>query len=230
MLNLKCHHSKLSPVICVTHSFHKNGLSGLGSYFSYVVLTGAKTNVKSLASVLSENRFDQDSRRGIVERFLTGGKKRQYFVIDLLRRATFWCSKENILRVRPRSEGVEAEEEEEEEEEEEPDAKDVATSDALALERAGRYLSLLPEWEISMALFELILPILPSAHTNLGDLSVRVETRARSKSTLSLVDYLFAVTTPGVVPRKMEMTFHRYVAKKVALPRLFLKNKAFRSS
>ena len=206
------HHLQLNPIYIIVHSVLNNNVHGLLGYVTEVVITAAKVNVNSLNSVLQYYRFDKEEKAEIVARFLRPVEPFSYYVLDVEKRTFTYVGPKGSTTT---SKGSGAE----------PAAAAESMTDASS--SANRFLALLPESGKALAIFDLIKAKLSDKALNSEDLTITLQNRRGKSVRISLIDYLYALTTPGAEPSREVRLLHTYISRKVLLPSCFVINEHF---
>ena len=199
------HHLLLNPIFIVAHAIYCNNIHGLLSYVTEVIITACRGNVSSLIATLNYFRFDKEERSCFLSRFLSSCLPYTHFVLDVEKRTLKHVSSDASVE----SSSVD------------PLA---ALSMSEASGAANRFLALLPESGKALAIFDLIKTKVSSKWIDSDDLTITLHNARGASVRISLIDYLFALTTPDAEPSRDVALLHRYISRKVLLPAAFILN------
>jgi energy-coupling factor transporter ATP-binding protein EcfA2 len=204
-------HLNLTPIYILVHSLLNNGVHGLLSYVTHVIITAVKANVSSLNVALQYFRFDKAERAEFLSRFLRVAEPFGHFVLDI--------EKRSLVYVGPNSTAGK----------QTPTLEGSMTDSSSSSQSANRFLSLLPESGKALAIYDLIRPKLKEANLDAEDLTITLKSaRLGKRVRISLIDYIFALTTPDAEVSKEISLLHRYISAKVVLPICFVGNVSLR--
>ena len=189
-----------SEVHVITHSIWNTGVFSLLPFFTHVVFTSEKINLRQLSQLLKHYLYPD---KKTIERIFLGLKKRQYLVLRP-RELTFEVANSDMAGGRGSHE-----------------EKFGVSKDTLL-----RYLSHLPDGEAYPSLIDFVLEIVTPGAVRTRDLSVELVTARRGKVRISLLDYLHVLNTAGAVPPRDVRLLHDYIRRKACFPSVLVKNRA----
>jgi energy-coupling factor transporter ATP-binding protein EcfA2 len=203
VLSFSAHHQDVSPIVIIAHSIQHNNIQGLLPHVTEVFFTLSKSNVRSLGVVLSYFRFDKKEKELMEKKFLSAADVYGYFCLDVGKR-TF----EQMGGVAKITGGIKR--------------KGPAIS-------AGRFLKHAADVEKAQLLFDLIFPRLPEENKSEENFSLTLTSKKTGKLyTISVLDYIFALTDPDEVPSVELNSMHNYVMNLVHVPKRLIMNKKFK--
>jgi hypothetical protein len=212
LISFSGHHCSLSPIVVVLHSLLNNNCFALTNYVTDVIITASKSNLGSLNALLTSQRFDKTERADIVQRFLREGEPYGYFWFSVDKRRFEYFGPAGVAADHSSKKSTSA-------------AAASIMSEASA--SAERYLGLLPESGTALALFSLIRARIDEKTLDPQDLTLTLRSKKKHSITISLIDYLHALTTPDAAVSKENLLFHRFISKKVRYPKVFITNSRF---
>jgi hypothetical protein len=170
----------------------------------YVVITAAKSNVKSLVSLLEYFKFSKLEKARYLEAFKNNKDKFAHFCLDINERTVSLIGSGKNMN----------------------SLVDISSSDDRSL--ALTMLAEVNHPGKAIAIYHLVVRNLPAKRLNEADLTVTLKSAKLGKRVLvSLVEYLDCVTTPGQKPDQVLLSFHKFVQRLVHIPRCFILNAAF---
>jgi hypothetical protein len=193
-------------VILICHCLHNTGMYALLPFLHKIYVSGSKSNVKSLVTLLEYFKHDKIEKAAYLNSFKANEVPYSHFCLDINSRTLTLISPDqdemtSLVDVNS-------------------DSHAMAESLLGELENAGK----------AKAVFSLICRKLKKI--NADDLTVELTSaKTRNPVIISLVDYLNVLTTPASssqLPDRLLLQFHSYIIKRVHIPRCFILNKYFR--
>lgn len=234
-VNWGAHHAGCTPCVVICHSILNTRAYRLMPYCTQIIVTLAKTGIKSLLSVLDYFSVDKEVRDEYKRQFLATEDEYGFFVFDP-RRRTFErgepmgkTSSSASTSSTPRSSGKSA----------------SSSSSAAAARRSvgslapsqqtvpiSRYLEIIvPESRrrIAQLLFDLIYPAMPEDVRKGGYYTLTLHSKKTDKEVVvSIVDYLDCLTSEKKRVSSQMLGLHAYVKRAgVHLPRCLVINRQF---
>jgi hypothetical protein len=168
-----------------------------------IYLTAAKSNIKSLVSLLEYFKHDKAEKQALVNIFRANKTPYSHFCLDINQRTVTLVGPDDV--------------------EGQVTNMDLAAADTLPL--ADSLLSELANPGKAKAVYTLISKRLDNI--NQDDLTLSLKSAKTGKPVvINLVDYLDCVTTPGKTPDRLMLFFHSYIVNRVQIPRCFILNKS----
>ena len=239
LLNFLGHHKNVSPIIICAHSILNNGIMGLLPYMTEVLLTRARSNVRSLTTILINFKVPKEERDAHVKTFLACNEPFGYFILDLVNwnfMADSRSVKGELRQIRnhklrkdekkhPSSAGGAIGAVDELASAAEKREESAATKRRETRAAAERYLKLLPGGgEIPLALFDLLYPAVKDKKIKPAELTVEMCTKTGARIKINLVDFIHTLIVEDKQPTAAEVVFHKYVNRKVSIPLCFQSN------
>ena len=235
ILNYSSHHLNVNPVIIITHSAQKNGIYGLLPYLTHVYLSAVKSSVASLQAVLRGYQFEKPEKDAIARKLLSCEEQYCHLVLDVEARDTSFVKAERqegkarpvliektLEKKRPSSAYPTLRQQEEKE------GKSLEGGEESTRAAAKRFLGVLENKEIALALYDLIVRKLPGHKLDSADLNLTLKSADNKDEVISLIDYIGALTSKRSKPDKNLIKLHRYLIRKGAkLPKSYVLNKRF---
>jgi hypothetical protein len=171
----------------------------------FVVITAAKSNVKSLVSLLEYFKFSKLEKARYLEAFKNNKDKFAHFCLDINERTVSLIGSGNKKM---------------------NSLVDISSTDDRSL--ALTMLAEVNNPGKATAIYHLVARNLPAKRLNEADLTVTLKSAKLGKKVIvSLVEYLDCVTTPGQKPDPVLLSFHKFIQRLVHIPRCFILNAAF---
>lgn len=254
LLSFSCSHNAVNPIVCIIHSINGNNIFGLLQLFRLIYIAASPSSYSSLINVMRHFNYDKSEMQALGDQLKNLKTPFLHYVIDVGSRSIhLTSSKEDQKLTLDKTKAAQAAA---------ATAAAAATTgvgaDALAggtaddaskeasrlkaRETATRFLSLLPERDVALAIFDLVYPALPLDRFNAATMTLGL-LKGRDEFVVSLIDYIAMVASPVAAltvavdddNKEAEhslpslVKFHNYLRRKgVRLPRVFILNPAFR--
>lgn len=224
-VNWGAHHSGVTPCIIISHSILNTRAYRLMPYCTQIVVTLAKTGIKSLLSVLDYFSVDKEQREDYKQQFLSAEGDYGSFVFDP-RHRTFELgppkmgkpSSSDAAMNKSGLRGVAA------------TSTSSAKSSTVPI---SRYLEIIqPESrrKVAQLLFDLIYPAMPADVRSGGYYTLTLQSKKTGKDVVvSMIDYVDCLTQEKKHASGQLLGVHAYVVKKagVHIPRCLVLNRQF---
>ena len=188
------------------HSLHNVDLYQVLPWVHKIIITGSLCNVKSVRSVLSYFEFEKNEKESYLRAFKENKNAFVHWCLDVEKRTVTLlehCEEENMNSLVDVSAG---------------DDRSLALSMLGELENPGK----------ATAVFNLIFKHVKK-RVNTDDFTIKLKSgKTREGVTISLIEYLDAVTTAGRPKDKTLLQFHKYIQRFVRVPKCFILNQFFR--
>jgi hypothetical protein len=206
LVNFSGHHSNIGPIFIACHSVMHNNLFALLEYLTHVWFTLAKSNVRSLESVLQFFKFDKEEKKNFSRTFLDDPDSFGIYELDVSKR-TFGRIGKNW----------------------DPGTnQETMTKPVIP---ASRYLELIqPEKRRKEAalILDLIQTKIPEKMLAGGDFTLTLKNNSTGQNvSISLLDYVMSLTDEKCRPGKELISAHKVMCKYVTIPKCFVANKRF---
>jgi hypothetical protein len=225
-LSWHIHHRRCNYIFLCAHSVFRNAIFHLLHQLTHVIFTCNETSLNSLMAVLASFKYEPSEKHDIKKMMQdASAEPYSYLCLDLQRRQA------EIGKV-PRTEPTEGDGGGSS-----LDAKTPAQITAAAA--AKRFLSILNEPVLCLAIHDMVFPKIPAAVVDPNTLAVTLyrQDRSRGKTKhkkrlapvrFSLVDYYHTLVQPDMSVSDDLAQFHSYILNlNVCLPHSFVKNKRF---
>ena len=222
-LNYDAHH-KSQKIFSISHGVHKTSIWSMLSFFHFIILTSAASNVPVLRFTLNYFKIDKNLVDEWITKFklLGGGKKNYYFYYNCAE-MSFYFTK-NILNpeasvlVGTAGEVLAQSE----------DSEIVKKNLQLKFEK---FLEGHPFKTQAAAVFSTIINCIDLTLIREHDLTVCfTNLEGEKEKRLSLVDYICTILSPEEKPSASLIFLHHYIKKFCLIPAIFVKNSRFNLS
>ena len=230
LLNFQAHHRRVNPVFIISHSLHRQNISGLLCAFSHVYISAYKANIRSLQQLMTYYVFEKEEKQMHMKTLLLWKKPFSHFVLDVETRE---FKMKTYPYVGPNQIAVSSEGKKNSNKKSALyQGRKMTTRDATAHERAYRFMGdkLVKNSEKALALFDLIYPKLQRQSIDVETLTVTLQKKKNGEATrISLIDYIATLVDVKREPTVLISLFHKYVVTvcHVMLPNTYLANKRF---
>ena len=229
LLSFSCSHLGVNPIIVVVHSVTGNNIFGLLQHFRFIYIAATQSSHSSLIQTMRHFGYDKSEIKAVAGQLKLITKEFLHFVFKVETRELKLTSALEDQQLNIKKTGGE------------PDthclieaAKQTSSfaPKENAREIAARFLALVPQKEIALAVFDIVYPALPQGRFNPDTMTVKL-LRGENEYVVCLIDYIAAVVNPSPESAsddiKLLIKFHEYLMRKgVRLPRLFLANQHFK--
>lgn len=212
LLTFSGHHNQFN-VIVIVHSLNKNNVMGLMDHWTKIYFTLSKTNRDSIDKAMRRYHFSKEDKERHLRTFDDATEKYGHFILDpetktFVRGDGGGCSRDGGGGAPPPPPP--------------PRREDY-------MRTAETLLGQLPDSKKALAIFTIILSRLELDTISKHDLSITLFQKGGTPLTLSLVDYVHAILNKDDPSGEM-LALHRYVRRRVYIPRCFLANKKLRDA
>ena len=207
---------QLNPIILIVHSLHNTDAYQLLPYLHNIIITGARSNIKSLVTLLEYFKYSKSEKERAISDFNANTDIFQHFCFDIdnhsltkLETVDSLCSKPSQTR------------------------KPVQKVENLPSKISDLLLTELNDAGKAKAIYFLILQTDIKNKIDPKDLSIVLKKPHANKTIkISLVDYLDSVTSSHVkgapAPTLSLRLFHSHVMRRVFIPCCFVVNTQFK--
>jgi hypothetical protein len=234
LLCFRAHHAKVNPIFVISHSLHRQNLTGLIPFFTHVSISAFVGNMASLKNLLTYFGYEKEEKEKYKQMLLECTTPFSHMILNVQKMTMEIKSVELV----PKSSGSKsassaiATKKAEARKTEMFEGKMMTKKDALAHASAARFLSdkLVKNSKKARALFALIYAKLPKKSIDAETLSMTLrKANGRGKTTVSLIDYVATLVDHSKEPTDTVAKFHQYCIKQhnINLPTVFLVNKRF---
>lgn len=223
-LNHGCHHRRINPLVCVSHSLTGQGIWALVKFFTRVYISAVPGNLESLDYILNKHGFTKEQRTFHAQNLVNNKQPYAHFLYDIDNRS--------IKKVQYQLEPPDSLEEDEEGGTKKRKRMTLSARDQMAQAKAQRYLSVLRNPTQALACFDLLYAKLDKKSVSPQTLDVSLHQKGdRQPVTVSLISYLACLTDPKVPASREVWKFHKYCVtlRGIRLPDCYILNEAFRS-
>jgi hypothetical protein len=221
VLNFSAHHKNLRTIIIIAHSVVKTNTQGLLGFITHCYFTLAKSNVKSISTVLDYYKFDKSDKARMIAEFVADTDKFGHYILDVERR-TF--KKHVAERISAAAAGP-ATAAKSSADRNRRSKEDLASFLGSCRESASRLIPLLgPDSDKGWAVYEILIALIPLKDLSAHDLSIKLHSRsAESNVSVNLIDYIFYLCTDKVPPPRIKK-LHSYFKKYCNIPACIIDN------
>jgi hypothetical protein len=227
-LSWHIHHRRCNPLFLCAHSVFRNAIFHLLHQLTHVIFTCNETSLNSLMATLAAYKYEPSEKQDIKKMLQDAcAEPYSYLCLDVQRRQAE-IGKVPVSRVETGDADAAASA---------LDAKTPAQIKAAAA--AKRFLAILAEPVLCLAIHDIVFPKIPAAVVDCGTLAVTLYRQDASRGKpkhkkrlvpchFSLIDYYHTLTQPDKDVSDDLAQFHRYILNlNVCLPQSFVKNKRF---
>jgi ABC-type dipeptide/oligopeptide/nickel transport system ATPase component len=199
------HHDRVSPLIIICHAVLGNNLYGILANLTQVHFTLAKSNVKSLRSVLEYYRVSQKTKEEAEKTFLACTDEYGHFVYNvsnmLFERGDMVAEKKSGSK---------------------------SGGENTRFPPPHRFLELMPRPQEAALLYDLIYQNLPPAVTASGGYTLKMKCSTSGiPVTLNFMDYINCLVDERKKPSRQMRSVHKFVTRIVPLPECIIPNRHF---
>lgn len=200
LLNYKAHHDNVNPIFIVCHSIQKTKIHNLLPLVTHVYLTGVRSNIGSLKSILLYYNFPLDVKHQFFRLLLNNKKPFRHFCLDL---------QKGIM---------------------EPDVSPTfdnkTDKDSTKIEESGlsvrknQFLSFMPDPHRAEILFDLIISKLSDHYVDSESMCMRFSHKKKIFE-VNIFDYILFVTSEKKMNEKQINHFknvHKCLSRYVKIP------------
>lgn len=222
VLNFSAHHNGISPVYLITHSLVSNGMTEFMPYVNKLLFSACPGALSSVKKSLTYYGFTKKDADALLAEFSRSHERFAFFELLL---------PEKVFRKIERWAG-------------DASASESGVADVVEnfksirmRESAAKLLALSPDRGRAAAVFELVLPHLPSAALNAEDVSVLMRDKAKRLKRLkgptrsqriSLIDYVQSLLDEKSAEPSVDLRcFHGFLSERMLIPKIFIKNRHY---
>lgn len=228
---------RVNPCFVISHSLHRQNLSGLLPFFTHVSISAFVGNLASLKNLLTYFGFEPEEKQRYKQLLVECTTPYCHLVLDVQKmtiemKTVPLVSNSTVAVVSNTKGSAAAKRKLDAQKSELVDGRLMTKKDAQAHASAAHFLGdkLVKNGKKARALFQLIYSRLPKKNIDPDTLNMNLKrSSGRGRCTVSLIDYVATLVDSKKEPTEAVAKFHQYCIKhhNLTLPTVYLVNKRF---